>query len=92
MWQSEGFKSGNKTCSIHIITNFKNWSNYFLPLLKSEFLEPPEIFLYVRRMEVHTFLNQKTSLNQLRLKEVEVIKLAATYSPAGVQYHRRGWA
>ena len=34
MWLSEGFKSDNKTCSIHIITHFKNGSNYFLPLLK----------------------------------------------------------
>ena len=35
--------------------------------------------------------NQKKPLSEIRLKEA-VKKLAATYSPAGVQYHRRGWA
>ena len=28
------FQKRQKTCSIHIITHFKNWSNYFLSLLK----------------------------------------------------------
>ena len=68
MWLSEGFKSDNKTCSIHIITHFKNWSNYFLPLLKSEFLEPPEIFLYVRKMEVHTPLNIKNLSQSVKIE------------------------
>ena len=35
---------------------------------------------------------QKKPLSVVTLKEAVKIKLAATYSPAGVQYHRRGWA
>ena len=34
----------------------------------------------------------KKPLSVVTLKEAVKIKLAATYSPAGVQYHRRGWA
>ena len=37
-------------------------------------------------------LGQKKPLSVVTLKEAVKIKLAATYSPAGVQYHRRGWA
>ena len=35
---------------------------------------------------------KKKPLSVVTLKEAVKIKLAATYSPAGVQYHRRGWA
>ena len=34
----------------------------------------------------------KKPLSVVTLKEAVKIKLAATYSPAGVQYHRRGWS
>ena len=38
------------------------------------------------------YADKKKPLSVVTLKEAVKIKLAATYSPAGVQYHRRGWA
>ena len=45
-----------------------------------------------RCANAQTCLDNKKPLSVVTLKEAVKIKLAATYSPAGVQYHRRGWA
>ena len=45
-----------------------------------------------RCANAQTCADIKKPLSVVTLKEAVKIKLAATYSPAGVQYHRRGWA